>query len=390
MALKEVALTNMPNIPFVRKALSKYRVKQIDRRMIPVAEAALAEGNEAKKEQLIAEYSRKEHAHAARIEPAIKKILSTSAAYQGKDLDRIARDMRFCWFAYGFLPDEYLTFHLDEKDPQERAAFLSDQQRVRFHCRMNDLSDAFILKDKVLAYQRFRKYFKREAVPVCKPSDYDGFVAFVQKHSRFVAKAALDSFGRGVQLIDLTDRQDKIRSVFEDLLSHGRHLCEDVVVSRPELSVFNPSSVNTMRCFTMNTRQGIKADFCFFRTGRGGSFVDNAGAGGVFADVDENTGVVITDGVDEMGNFYPVHPTSGLRFQGSRIPAWQEMVDTCIEMAESIPTVKFIGWDLAYTEDGWVMIEGNAGAQVGVYQMPTVEGIREKMERYSEIMDLMV
>ena len=39
------------------------------------------------------------------------------------------------------------------------------------------------------------------------------------------------------------------------------------------------------------------------RTGRKGSVIDNAGSGGIFANIDMNTGQVITDGIDENGNY---------------------------------------------------------------------------------------
>ena len=147
-------------------------------------------------------------------------------------------------------------------------------------------------------------------------------------------------------------------------------------------AVFNDSSVNTVRCITLKTKNDMLVPYCFMRTGRSGAFVDNGGAGGLFVGIDPETGVLGTDGVDERGVRYNAHPDSGLRFQGYQLPDWSKMISTCKEMAMQIPTVRMIGWDMAYTDKGWIVIEGNGLTEVIGPQCTWLRGIRKDIEDF--------
>ena len=61
------------------------------------------------------------------------------------------------------------------------------------------------------------------------------------------------------------------------------------------------------------------------------------------------------------------------------MPKWQKMLDMCTEMAETLPDVRMIGWDLAYTEKGWIVIEGNAMSEVIGPQATMQKGIRTEI-----------
>ena len=43
---------------------------------------------------------------------------------QREDLESVAIDMTFCRFAYGFQPEEYLCFDLENKSMNERQEFI--------------------------------------------------------------------------------------------------------------------------------------------------------------------------------------------------------------------------------------------------------------------------
>ena len=121
-------------------------------------------------------------------------------------------------------------------------------------------------------------------------------------------------------------------------------------------------SVNTVRIPTINYGDRIEIFHPFLRIGRGNAFVDNAGSGGIGCCIDVATGVVQCAG-DELGNDYSVHPDSGLELIGFEIPRWDEAVEMAKELASLVPEVHYVGWDLALTDKGWVMIEGNEDGQ---------------------------
>lgn len=80
------------------------------------------------------------------------------------------------------------------------------------------------------------------------------------------------------------------------------------------------------------------------------------------------SGQVSTCGIDELGNRYEKHHDSGITFAGWQIPRYDELVATVKEMHEKImPEHPYIGWDMALTDAGWVVIECNWGQFVNQY-----------------------
>ena len=61
-------------------------------------------------------------------------------------------------------------------------------------------------------------------------------------------------------------------------------------------------------------------------------------------------------------------------------------------MSGQMPTVKYIGWDLAYTDTGWIVIEGNGMSQMIGPQIVWRNrgGFKEEMEAYMRNMELVL
>ena len=87
--------------------------------------------------------------------------------------------------------------------------------------------------------------------------------------------------------------------------------------------------------------------------------VDNAGSGGMFAriDMDGTIGTGIYHDI-ELGE-HVTHPDTGIKFQGTKYPFFAEMLELCSKAHMTLPYIKSIGWDIALTENGLTIIEGN-------------------------------
>ena len=57
------------------------------------------------------------------------------------------------------------------------------------------------------------------------------------------------------------------------------------------------------------------------------------------------------------------------------------------ELANVVPSNRYTGWDLALTEDGWLLVEANARGQF-ISQIPDGKGIKEQFDRYLEELHL--
>ena len=120
----------------------------------------------------------------------------------------------------------------------------------------------------------------------------------------------------------------------------------------------HPASVNTVRVPVVKKKNGDIVIFHpFFRIGLGDSVVDNRC---ILCNVDVETGIVYTDGVDKWGNRYIIHPDTKRQIVGFNIPNWKELMDL-VKKVSSETSNRYIGWDFALSENGWVMVEGNEG-----------------------------
>jgi short-subunit dehydrogenase involved in D-alanine esterification of teichoic acids len=57
---------------------------------------------------------------------------------------------------------------------------------------------------------------------------------------------------------------------------------------------------------------------------------------------------------------HPRHCDSGAAIEGVSVPYWEQAMDLCVKVATAIPGMVHVGWDVAITADGPVIVEGNA------------------------------
>lgn len=361
----------------VRKSLNKYvyqyRLSQND--------VTQCEHSEKKKRDIVYQWGVEHPEKYTELNSTIDSIFIRLACSD----DRVRTDMLFCYAAYGFTPNEYLVYGFKERSSEERKAFISDRESVVIGYRLNDLDAMGIFNDKVQTYQIFGKYFKRSALCIEGEKDRSAFLAFAIRNPVFVKKEAKEACGRGVELVDLKKRNITADEYFDSLLFNGKIIVEEMIVQADIMKQFNDSSVNTVRCTTLNSNGNIEILFCFFRTGRKGSFVDNGGAGGLLVGVDEKTGMLNTDAVDEINCRFSEHPDTHVVFKGFQIPEWGQMIEVCKEIASIVTDVKMVGWDMAYTDNGWVVVEGNAITEMIGPQGTSGMSFRNKMREVLKV-----
>lgn len=148
----------------------------------------------------------------------------------------------------------------------------------------------------------------------------------------------------------------------EDLrgLVTERHLLEERLQAHPELARVHPSSVNTVRVVTVRKGGSIEPLAILFRMGIGEAAIDNVCQGGIAAIVDLDTGRVAGDAIRWTdGRRFSRHPDTGVLISGFRIPCLREAVDLTCLMHRDWGCFHSLGWDVAITPEGPVVIEAN-------------------------------
>ena len=113
--------------------------------------------------------------------------------------------------------------------------------------------------------------------------------------------------------------------------------------------------------------------------GRGKSVVDNACSGGVYAAIDEKTGITLRGADNLRGSLYTHHPDTNMPLVGFQIPCWDELCETVKSLASRCPDCHIMGWDMALTDKGWIVIECNYGPCI-VFQWGVNRGVRDEFE----------
>jgi len=292
-------------------------------------------------------------------------------------LQRAMGDTDMCHetLLHGTFYEEYELYGFADKDEAARREYLTDAVRNRICRRVNSREGERVVADKWLTYCRLKDFFHRRVMLIESEQTLSEAVAWGCRQGALVAKPANQCGGRGVQLLSgdgheawLALLNDKRGWVIEERIE------QDAAVAQ-----WNPSSVNTIRINTFLRRGQVRQFTSFIRTGRSGSFVDNGFMGGLFASIDTASGIIITDGYDEKGHPYPVHPDSRVPFRGMQIPHWQELALLAEKMAKAMPDMVYIGWDMALTPDGWEPVEANRGEFVA-QQVTQHRGMRREFE----------
>jgi hypothetical protein len=168
----------------------------------------------------------------------------------------------------------------------------------------------------------------------------------------------------------------------------GRFLLQQRIEQHPAMHRLNATSVNTLRLVSFCDRQKAEVAFGALRVGTGDNSVDNWAAGGLIVRIDLGSGELRGEGFFKpgYGGRTSVHPDSGVVFDGWRIPFFREAMSMVVRMHEYLPGIHSVGWDVAITGDGPVIVEGNDDWD-GVIQMVVDRGFRQRfMAEYGSMM----
>lgn len=323
---------------------------------------------------------------ASYIDESCKIFLSAEDLNNAKYVKHVICDIIRCYWDYGTNPTEYFCYGFLNKECSEREEYLPRRQKddLLIEQMGRGWKENFsYIKDKYLFYKGMKSFFRREACKVENDGDASEFCRVLNTYGRLICKPIRGGCGTNVEIIDLKDFNNDAQCAFEYLIRKGTYIAEEVVAQDSRIAAWNPSSLNTFRIPTFRTKEGIKIFYPSIRVGRSGSIVDNAGAGGTFAAIDSETGMIITDGFDKLGHHYLAHPDSGKTYKGEQIPEWDALKAFVTEVHNAMPKGhKYIAYDMALSTRGWVVIEANWGE----ISMPQVEMGRGLKKEFKELL----
>lgn len=305
------------------------------------------------------------------------KLFSPSTACNKDAFGQLKRAIKADMLSHLITPDEYFLYDFAEKSEPEKNAFVGDLERTVLCSRMYNSNPAgLVYMDKMATYRNFASFFKREVIEIAGEGDFEAYCAFADKHETYMIKPSGSSRGNGIRKESVGSKAEERRDAFRRILDSAPCVLEELIDQGNEMAALHPQSVNTIRYATFYDGDSISVICCFVKIGRGSSVVDNGGAGGFLAAVDEKTGKILTPGRTELDEVIYMHPDTGVEIVGYQIPAWNELQSMVAELVKVLPSQKYVGWDLAWSgTKGWVLVEGNSGGQFVGPQISKRQGV---------------
>jgi hypothetical protein len=313
------------------------------------------------------------------------KFLNYASNKSKKTKIALIFDIVFASWKYNISILDYFYFRFFKKNNEERKKWAGTGYMYEFQLKMNPKNSRKLLEDKIIFLNIYNKFVIHNHVSLDQIKiNSPEFLKVMQNPSgKIVFKDALGQCGFGIQ-VDEAKKWNR-----EDLIAYmeskGFNLLESFVQQANELQVMSPSGLNTIRIFTLLTSKNEVVLLGSRLRITINSKVDNMASGNMAAVIDDSNGVVISEGFfsDITKENCLVHPVTGVKIVGFQVPFWKETLELVKEAALLQTTNRSVGWDVAITNNGPELIEGNHNWCKLLWQLPVQSGLKHLIEPYN-------
>ena len=292
-------------------------------------------------------------------------------------------DFLKCFIRYGAAATDYFEYRFFEKKHILRKTYITKKHARHIQQCFNKLDGVKFVYNKLLFNKEYAEF--RDTDYFEFPGTEKSFIDFVIKCNRnIIAKPIYGFSGCGIYKPDVSTNE-KAQKVYRKHYNDGIYMMEEYFCQTGILGKINPSSVNTVRIYTLFDGEKVHVMNTCVRFGAADSIVDNIHGGGMCCEVDEETGVIISVGVDLVGNKYYKHKASGLYVLGAKVPQWKRVLDTVLKAALVHPEVGYVGWDIAVSDEKLTIIEANEVGNIDLPQCCCQRGLKEEYDRILKI-----
>ena len=274
-------------------------------------------------------------------------------------------DMALCAVKYQAGYMDYCLFEMYNLNNSQRKTIMTRGKNNYLIKKYNDKRYIHIFENKDEFLERFKDYVKRDFLFL--NDNLNEFKSFCKKHSKFIAKPRDGSCGKGIEIIKINGN---VNEIYKYLLEKKLVVVEELIIQDKEIDKINPSCINTFRIVSINKNNEVGIVAAYFRIGGGHNFVDNFNSDGMVVPIEISTGSIKYNALDKNGNLYKFHPNTNYPLVGFVIPKWNEIKELVKKLAQVVPEVGMVGWDIALSNKGPVVVEANDFPGHDIYQLP--------------------
>ncbi|MCI8545134.1 MAG: hypothetical protein HFH09_02760 [Bacilli bacterium] len=285
-----------------------------------------------------------------------KEKLKKIAKKEHRSYPYLLCDTYYSILKYGMALTDYLNYEFYKKNKQERKEYVGVRKQNEFYETVSPskYKKRYTIKPDFL--EDFSKYTKRDFI-VPERCTLEELKQFLKKHQTFMSKP-YDGLG-GAAVLKVNSSDIKEIEVYYEECKNNRIFLEEVVSQHKDLNGLCDKSCNTLRVMTFNNHGTPEILWAGLRIGNGINSVDNFHAGGMGTGIDLDTGRLTQPALDKDLNQYTHHPKTNIEITGFQLPYFEEVKKVVKEAALESDKILVVGWDVAITDKGPIIIEGN-------------------------------
>lgn len=285
--------------------------------------------------------------------------------YSGKPVLSVLFDMSKCILNDNIGYMEYNLFHFVDKSKEDRKTYVDFNHSQKLFKILNDREYMDIFDNKLIFNDHFKDYLGREFIDAAHCSD-EQFKNYCTGKTKIFCKPVDSCSGKGIYKSFDINENTNIDELHKFMIDNNL-FCEDAIVQHPEINKLNETSINTIRITTVLKDDEVYPMYAILRVGTNNAKVDNVASGGIYTVLSDEGEIINPFWSDKTITTYEVHPTNGFNMMGFKVPFFLEAIDMCKKAALVEKHIRYVGWDVAISPNGPLLVEGN---QLPGYDMP--------------------
>ncbi len=286
------------------------------------------------------------------------------AKENNKSVSYVKFDMIRNFLKYKIGYTDYFKSDYINLTKEKKKDFVTSKNFINVIGYLNPRPYRVVMNDKLVFNQIYGKYLGRDYLDI-RRSDVSDIKAFLKGKKNVFLKPTTSFGGQNIEKVVVSEIDD-ISSFRDNAIKNGQYLLEEEIKQHDYVNKINPNAVNTFRIITL-----YKDGVC------------HVIANSFRISLDLNPAIQCRDSymrlsedgkplckfIDDDGVIYDKHPLTGFDFNSiDKIPFVKEAYSMVKEAALLVPEIRYIGWDVAITNDGPCIIEGNEFPSYGLVQ----------------------
>ena len=352
-----------------------------------------------------------------------RDYLSTSSAI-GRDIEcnsvLIFMRMLLCRLLYGLDNSQYAYYNLHEKSLRECSEYLTKEALEKLQKEINS-SNTDLMEDKICFYERCVEcnlptpqvltVLNPNGLPMADTKNIpelrneDDLQEFLKNNNKrtLIFKRTTGSYGLGMlsvtsdsgQVCDHTGKELSAKLIWEhckawpEIFMVQHHLEPDESLR----SLMPGRALGTFRVVTYLRKDSsdsstVDIAYALAKCPVVGAINDNfhhGATGNLLCGIDINAGKFKDAWGRKQGQTVVSrilqHPDTGAVFSGKDVPFWSNILEVAVRAAQSFKEVRTVGWDIAVTNSGIFILEGNWSYDPDGRQLTESRGMRSDICR---------